>query len=261
MYVCGYNKKHQLAEPSNYKECINPPIKSNLKISSLISYSIDYMHAVIVTQDWKAYAIGENTRPAISSTLPKKDLFDWTEVIIHDQKGQPCKVISAVCENYGTLYLVSSQDGTSNSLYFAEAMFESFFINIGNRNPKYLFGCSELAAAIDSEGGILFIMRLCRPENLIEPAFLPEGDNPIKVTFSNEFFYVLGSSGTVYKAKIMGSFKVSEIEVEKELEGKILLTLPRLQMMVSFLEKDIMNIVILDLNVVLDYLFSQKSNH
>lgn len=228
MIVAGLNRYNQLDEKSNSKNAydyptIIPPLKSHIDVSTIISFATYSQHSVWITNDGKAYAIGDNTDGRISSSLPKKQLNEETEIEIKGKDGNLCKFISVVCGAFYTLYQVSSQSYADRSqLVYAHKGEKQIFLDLNGRKPLALFGGRETAAIIDSNGGIIIITKIIFDLHTLElkSAFLPNDDKPIKLACCNKFVIALGASGHIYqsgypKTGILG------FKLVKELSSKI----------------------------------------
>lgn len=175
MFLSGNNRNTQL--DSKKTDYIFPPLKSHLNVSSLLSFSVAHYFSVWVDKNNDAHSSRYN------------------QIIIKNKDGQQCKFVSAVCGANYTLYLAFGQAKNDNYQLIYDTGNEHVFLNVGNRNPKALFGGYKQSAAIDSEGGILII----NPnEALIEPVFLPGKDKAINVACCDSFYIALGISGRVY---------------------------------------------------------------
>lgn len=221
MIIYGYNVCSRLGSNSNNNssQANKPPCKSHLKASSLLSFSTYNLHSVWVNNEGQAYAIGENNYGQIGGSLPKETIQKDTEILIQDLNGHTCKFLSAVCGTYYTLYLVSTENDNIQLIY-SYFNHKQLFLDINGRIPQALFGGSENAAAIDSEGGILVITKsvFTSSTSEIKPSFLPNNDKAIKVACCNKFIVALGSSGHVYESPLSAPGKIIFNEV-KDLQG------------------------------------------
>ena len=114
LIVCGCDKHNQLGvKPNNIIEnfdpFISPPVKFSLDLSSLLSYSSFGNHSVLVTSDGSLKGIGSNLNGKISATLQKKEAEDFTDFCITDDSRNHLAAVSAVCYQYGTLYMFSKK--------------------------------------------------------------------------------------------------------------------------------------------------------
>ena len=87
MKVAGFNKYSQLGEKSNNTNpygipTIDPPLDSNLKLSSIKSFSTYSNHTIFIKNDGTAYALGDNSDGRISNSIPKKTFKKPIEVVI-----------------------------------------------------------------------------------------------------------------------------------------------------------------------------------
>lgn len=209
---CGYNEFFQLNEKSNnqstYKTpVVSPYLQSQLDISTILSYSIFGNHSIKITQDNRIYAIGDNRDNQISESLPKEVFNQYTEFTIQDPKGRTCSPISSICGKFFTLSLVTNPDHENHFQlvlsYKGINRNSPLFLNIGDRNPISLFGGYFNAAAIDSEGAILFVNYRkvnISPSQKIEPAFLPEGEKAAKLACCKDVIFCITSSGRLFQS-------------------------------------------------------------
>ncbi|KAK8887327.1 hypothetical protein M9Y10_038366 [Tritrichomonas musculus] len=186
MFLTGDNRNSQLSKKGNRK-ITGSPLKSDLDVSLLLSFSVAHNHSAWVNKNNDAFLSTSNGAP----------------INIRNKNGQKCKFTSAVCGEYYTLYLAFDQSkNDSFQLIYENSNDEFLFLNTGDRKPQAIFGGYEKSAAIDSEGAILIV----NPnESLINPTFLPDKDKAISVACCNNFFIALGSSGKVYKYDISSS--------------------------------------------------------
>ena len=109
--VCGYDEYNILGEkPNNICEIfnspvINPPLNSSLDSSSLLSYSVYFDHAVLVTRSGSLIGIGNNKYGQISNTLMKTEISQFTEFSIRDNSYYHHTPISSIWSHFGSLYL------------------------------------------------------------------------------------------------------------------------------------------------------------
>lgn len=105
--LCGFRNGDYFGAQLNVpdKKIFSPPIKSKLDAPSILSYSCYYSHTVFVTREGRIYAIGNNYKSIISSTLRKEPYYDFTEIALC-VKGQFYHPISVLCGHNFTLYLV-----------------------------------------------------------------------------------------------------------------------------------------------------------
>ncbi|KAK8892675.1 E3 ISG15--protein ligase herc5 [Tritrichomonas musculus] len=222
--LCGYNEFHQLGEDSNnqstYKTpVVCPSIQSNLNVSSIISYYVYGSHSIIITRNGIIYAIGDNRDGRIICSLPKEILDHYTEFTIKDIEGCTYVPISAVCGKFFTLYLVSnpnSRDRRQLVLSYKNIQQSSpLFLNIGDFNPTAIYGGYFNAAAVDSEGSIIFIdfkkIQFSQTAK-IDSKSLPSNEKAVKLACCKDFIYALSSTGHVYRSP---NFDLSQIIFEK----------------------------------------------
>ena len=213
MKVCGYNGSYGLGgslnNNNNKKGDIKFPGQSCLEISSLLSFST-YYHSVWINQTFDAFAVGDNGRGQISSTLPKEELKTDTKINLQHKNGQPCKFISAVAGGLYTLYLVSGEtSGDPSQLVLAYENKETIFLNIGKRSPMSLFGGSITSAAIDTEGAVIIITASVfkSPTSEVECLTLPGGDRAVKAACGDDTVIALGESGRVFECSMKAAKK------------------------------------------------------
>lgn len=200
--VAGENKDHQLGVESNNKAInespiVCPPDNLKLDITSLLSFSVYCGHAVWITLDGKAHAIGDNKSFEISKSLPEGEIKQSSIFEINDNEGKPCIFLSALCGYEYTLFLVQSNSSNQNNrLIYSHSSNKKFqlFLNISGHNPVALFGGYSIAAAIDSNGEIIIIA------NPLSPQFisLPGGEKSVQIACGNKYLYSLSASGHVY---------------------------------------------------------------
>lgn len=211
MIIGGYNKYFGLGEKSNkdipFEPCISPPLLSHINISALRSYSIFDNHAVMITKEGQAFAIGSNENGQIINTI-SKEVHEREQLIeITDPQGNDCRFISAVCGHDYTLYLVTTDTTEINQLvyvYSNENNNHPLFLNINGRNPISLYGGWRTSAAIDSEEGIYVITKhvFSSPNHSIKRSFLPKGEKAISIACCNSFVIVATLSGRVFGSSL-----------------------------------------------------------
>ncbi|KAK8850304.1 putative E3 ubiquitin-protein ligase herc4 [Tritrichomonas musculus] len=218
MIVCGKNTDFRLGgslkNKTNKSTSFTSPCQSNLDILSLISLS-SYSHSAWILKNGEAFAVGDNRKSKIASTLPK-DLFENdTKITITDKKGHLCKFLSAVCGSSYTLYQIQGETNRHPSqLVYSYEDQETIFLNIGKRTPLALFGGYNTAAVIDIEGAVIIITKAIfkSPASEIEAIKLPDGDKAAKVACCEFSIIALGISGRVYEHKLDSKSKTfSEI--------------------------------------------------
>lgn len=222
MLVCGHNKDLQLDKNSTNKDfdgdpIIDQPCKFRVDPSKFSSFSTDYGQTVWVAHDGKSYVTGDNNDGIISGSLPRKALSEDTELILQDDQGHPCQVISVLCGGTFTLYIVSSGTGSTDfQLVYCsyKKMPNPLFVNIGNRTPRSLFGSESTSGVIDSEGGIIILTDSVfkSPKKRLEAVFLPGNEKAVKLACGDEFVIALGMSGRVYESQISSTIKFEEVK-------------------------------------------------
>lgn len=224
MIVCGFNKNLQLNERSTGKNSSNfpivfPPLKSQLDISKLLSYSVCLRSSIWITSDGRAYAVGDNQNFQISGSLPKKAIEKSTEIIIKDDQGHQCKFISALCDGLFSLYLISPANGSQKSqlayVFKDKNNGIPLFLNLGDRNPVRLFGCFEKAAVIDSEGSIFIITDSIfqSPSKALQPFSLPNGEKAHFVTLCKESIIVISTSYKAYESPLPKNGPIDQLSL------------------------------------------------
>lgn len=224
MKIGGTNRYSQLCAKPNNKNIdgtpiISPPIDSKLDLIQLLSFSLYNEHAIWVTRDGKAFAIGDNRYNQILENFPKKILEDYTRIHIQDQAGQNWKTLSAVCGEMYTLYLVSlPNDHNFTKLVYSYKNFKDdypLFLSTGDRHPIALFGGSHVSAAVDSEGLIVIITNsvIQYKTSKIEWIPLPRCEKAVNVACCDDFVLALSLDGRVYECPLNddGKFSFSEV--------------------------------------------------
>ena len=144
-----------------------------------------------------------------------------------DNDGQPFQLISAVCGQHYTLYLLSSPSSKNNQLAYAHKDHKSgspVFVSINGRNPIHLFGGGFTAAAVDTEGSIFFITGgdMEAGKETFEESVLPLNEKPVSIACGQQLVFVSSSSGRVFRALVPFYGELcgkATFEVQKELEG------------------------------------------
>lgn len=207
MKICGYNEFSQLGPPPNTKNddeklTTSPPINSNFEISSFLSFSLYYDHAIWITKDGDAYAVGDNRDFVIIHSLPAKIFDKKQKIIINDKEGHPFKFLSALSGGYYSLYLVSNGP-TNNDKHLVYSYADEdidgkvnrsdIFLNLNGRVPIALFGGGQSSAAIDTEGGIIIITKsiYSNPSQIVEATFLPNSEKAVNVACCNNSLIAL----------------------------------------------------------------------
>ena len=225
--LCGANDHHQLGEESNNKNpsgypVIHPAVNSHLETSTIVSFSSYGNSTVVITTDGIILAIGSNSGGKITSSLSSEDLTKFTRIDLKngDIIQHP---ISAVCGLYYTLYMVSpSKTSSSRRLAYSYDGIKTsspLFLNIGNWKPVSLFGGEETAAAIDEDGGIIFVPSYGSisksPSSQLSRIFLPGSEKAKCAACCKDFIIAVGWSGRVFESEIPKgggglNFKVTE---------------------------------------------------
>lgn len=229
MFVCGYNKYFQLGEESSLKNSegypiIFPPQNSHIKMSTLLSISTYYAHTVFITQEFEAYAIGDNNCK-ISPKLPL-DIIKENQIIIKDENGQPFKFTSAVCGNDYTLYLVKNEKNMEESrLIFASDHHPLIFVNMCGRTAISLFGGKSAAVVIDKEGSIILLTKnnLTNDDKDVDAKKLYKGMMPVDVAILRDTIYVVDSKGHLYYSRISQG-KLNTFNYVTELQGELIVS-------------------------------------
>lgn len=221
--VCGLNQNSQLGEKSNKMSIgdipiISPLVKSRQDVSSFLSYSIYTDHAVFISKSGVIEAIGDNTEGQISGSLPKEILREFTQFEIKDSNDVTWIPISVVCGYSYTLYLLTNPEilGKTKLAYSYKGTQDPYptFLNIKHAIPVSLYGGYSNAAAIDTDGSIIFVPESTStyPESLIESIGLPDGEKAISVACCDTFIIVLSSNGHVYRSSSSGTSDLTLIE-------------------------------------------------
>ena len=229
MKICGYNEFSQLGPPPNTKNddeklTTSPPINSNFEISSFLSFSLYYDHAIWITKDGDAYAVGDNRDFVIIHSLPAKIFDKKQKIIINDKEGHPFKFLSALSGGYYSLYLVSNGP-TNNDKHLVYSYADEdidgkvnrsdIFLNLNGRVPIALFGGGQSSAAIDTEGGIIIITKsiYSNPSQIVEATFLPNSEKAVNVACCNNSLIALSSEGHIFKATNLTDKKVTFTQI------------------------------------------------
>ncbi|KAK8833826.1 hypothetical protein M9Y10_026488 [Tritrichomonas musculus] len=224
---CGCNDHFQLCIKPNKKgafgtPCNSPPSTLDVDASSVSSFSSCFDHSVMITLSGEILAIGDNRDGRISGSLPKKELTEFTKYELKDSKNRHCIPISAVCGFYYTLYLVTIKGTNKNYLAYSSSQIESEYpviLDIGNKNPIALYGGYYNAAAIDTEGSIIYIPSgiNASASKITEASRLPGSEKAVSIAVLEYCVFALGESGKVFYSEI-ASGKLS-FAAHKELEG------------------------------------------
>lgn len=231
--LSGINEHSQLGIKSNNKDlidenpCVSPPADSNFDVSLISSFSFYCNHTIIITTGGEIFASGDNSECQIIGSLPKRDLTEFTKFEIKDKNGTTFYPISAVCGTNYTVYLVSLTKN-SNECQLAisyQNIKTSYphFLNHTNKQILSLFGGDFNAAAIDSEGSIIFIPRSISTSDSekLEISRLPSNEEAVSVACCDDYIYALGSSGRVFVSEPgIGEFERKlEFTLVKSLEN------------------------------------------
>ena len=227
MKVAGYNYKclcanWNLKTKEGYR-IVCPPNESNLDISSLISYSVYCYHAVWITKDGHAFAIGDNIEKQIYECLPKHFIEYKTEVTIQDNDRNTYIPISAVCGRFYTLYLVKSPKGQFKLAYVhSKNNGVPIFLDLNDHNPIALFGGMSNCAVVTDNGSIIIITKaiLDSPHTPLESIPLPDGEKTTYVACCDDYIFALSNTGKVYQYRLMAYCPSSSFSEVKKLKGK-----------------------------------------
>ena len=175
---------------------------------SLLSYSAYGEHSVLVMNDGSLKGVGNNDNGQISATLQKTVIDQFTYFSIKDSSSSQLAAVSAVCFNYGTLYMFSKSGGNGRQLVLCDRSInggEPVFLDIGKHYPVSLFGGCSYLAAIGSEGEVIFINRNSvkhSPNSQIKAVSLPDGEKASSVACCEDSIVVLSSNGRVFSSYI-----------------------------------------------------------
>ena len=108
----------------------------------------------------KTYALGDKSGKELIGSIPSRIQTD-TEIKIIDNEGNICQIISAVCGSYYTLYIISQKDGKRNLAIVYNQMNDGkpYFLKVKRSPLIALFNGTFQSAAIDSDGGVIFIQK------------------------------------------------------------------------------------------------------
>ncbi|KAK8887762.1 copper transport protein ctr1 [Tritrichomonas musculus] len=200
LQISGINYNFQIGEG---KKSQHLSVISHLDPNTMLSYSIYHNHALMITNDNKIYAVGNNTDYKISRTLPRQDIDHFTDFQIKVSDGREYIPISAVCGDTYSLYLLhdpTNKDQHKLFFSYSNRYSNSDLLNIGNRNPISIFGGKCKAAAIDTEGSIIFVFE----NSKIRIAKIPGDEKAVKVVIWYDFAFALSESGKVYHSSLFG---------------------------------------------------------
>ena len=226
--LCGNNNKYQLGKISNteimYSSFTITPVHSSFDISSISSLSICGDHSVAIIKNGTILATGNNNKGEIYPSIPQVTLTGFTSFEIRDEHNNLLHPISASCGYNFTVYLVSLEKGSNeNRLALSYSYIKTdtpLFLNTGKSNPVALFSGFTKAAAIDSDGKVLFDLHTFSEKRTtqLEAVSLPDGDKAVKVACCSVSFFVLGLSGRLFEVE-PDEFELEFNEVE-ELHGE-----------------------------------------
>lgn len=151
---------------------------------------------------------GNNDDGRICSHFKKPLGHNYGEFSIKDSNGNNLIPISAVCCSKSTLYMCSKSKGKGRQLILCNSDInegQPIFLNIGNQDPIALYGGAFYAAAISSEGKIIFINSSLiekSPLSSIRSYTLPDGAKASSVALINNKCYVLSSNGQVFSSYV-----------------------------------------------------------
>ena len=165
--VGGWDDDRQIGENPTSKNkhdeaVIHPPQNLQLDPSSLLSYSAYYAHSVSVTRSGSLIGVGYNSDGRISGSLEKTGISRFKEFSMNDSSGCQLAPVSAVCTDNGTLYMFTKSCGSGRQLVFSDYGINGgtpVFLDIGSHEPVSLFGGCTHAAAICTDGEVIFINR------------------------------------------------------------------------------------------------------
>lgn len=198
MNVCGRSPLAFLCEDyeiqlDNKIPVLKYPSQANLDLSLIASVSTFDDHSVIVFKNGRAFGIGNNINNEIHSSLPNELLTQLTEINILNSQNKPFKIISALCRQFYTLYLLSGDnERDKNKIFCAHKHFDSKFIEI-DKNPIALYD----SAFINDDGSITLFNYTDKSIIKTYNYFIPH-DKAIKLGIGNCILYALGSKGSVY---------------------------------------------------------------
>lgn len=227
MKVAGYNYKclcanWNLKTKDGYR-IVCPPRESILDISSLESYSVYCYHAVWITKDGHAFAIGDNIEKQIYDSLPKHFIEYQTEVTIQDDDRNNYIPISAVCGRFYTLYLVKSPKDQFQLVYVhSQNNGIPIFLNIGDQKPIALFGGMSNSAAVTEDGSIIIVTKslLDSPHSSLKVFPLPDGEKSVYVACCDDYIFSLSNTGKVYQYRLLANCPSNSFSEVKKLKGK-----------------------------------------
>lgn len=231
LLFCGYNVYSQFAEKSNNKsnsenEIISPPVESSFDVSTISCFTLYSNHIIIITKNGEIFGSGDNSKGEIIGLLPKEELTKFTKFEFKDENNQVWHPISAAACSESTIFLISStKDNTQNKIAYSYMNIPTtfpVFQNVGESNPISLYSGFFNAAAIDSEGSILYFPQYYynSPQPQIDPVSLPNNEKAIGFAFCNDHAIALSKNGCVFISEAGEEVKTLNFTPEKSLEGK-----------------------------------------
>lgn len=206
MKICGDNSSMQLCQASNnqtteQKGFICPSITSELDLNSLLCISSYNNATVVINKEQIIQLIGKNFGQ-VTQPIKCTDYKELTEFRLVG-KIVTYTPISCVCGATYTLYIGKNYKSESTLIYCSSKIRSgNTELWIGNSYPVALFGGCKNSAAIDIDGGIIFISENISGyiKSKLEPSLLPNGEKAIFVACCNEAIFVLNENGRVYKS-------------------------------------------------------------
>ena len=145
----------------------------------------------------------------------KKKINHFTEFSINDRDGSNLVPVSAVCSEYGTLYMFTKSSSKNSQLVLCDNRINSgdpIYLDICGNEPLSLFGGNTYVAAISSEGEVILINSdsIKNYLNSRIPSFsLPDGEKATSVSFYDKLLIALvlvaESFHLLYKVKAVSS--------------------------------------------------------
>ena len=186
---------------------ISPPQKMLFDSSTFLSYSAYSAHSVVVGSSGTLMGIGYNDGRA-SSSLTTTNANQYTEFQMNDSNGKPLSPVSAVCTTCNTLYMFTKSGGKGRQLVLCDNGINAgtpVFLDIGKQEPVALFGGFTHAAAICTDGKIIFINResvVNSSSSKIPAVSLPGDEKATMVACLRNSVLALSSTGRVYQSEI-----------------------------------------------------------
>ena len=168
-----------------------PLINSNIEVGSLLYYSKDAKGSIIITQDGTIKAAGDNKGKSIYGLLPEQNLIDYTEFFLKDKDGNTYKPISALINNFFSLFIVIDPKCPEKHLLvgYSSGTKESPYVSVCNiENPIGLFSGNGISAIINSEGAIFYFHFMGNGwfhigfDKIHKPNFLPYNEKSCKIS-------------------------------------------------------------------------------